>query len=912
MKKDTNCTHCPLQTNLYDMLVELVICCDESGEIGYANPAAQRWCQTSLIGQPFSVLLVPEVRPKGQAFFEKACAATPQHPTPPWELVIGHEQAYIVATFRGYKEQSCVFLTAQIETLHENDIHIKMEELTSELVEMQRQLRRQNRTLRQRSEEQIKAYQLELTYQKLALDEHCIVCTVNDRGNITYVNEKFCQMSQYQPQELLGKDLSIVDSGFHSRSFLRTIVWRVARGNVWHGELIKRKKGGSLYVVEATIVPFLTQQGRPYQYVFICTDITALKQTKEFEHDRSLVLEMIARDQVLPDILEQIVLMIEHQRPEVKCALFLLNKGVLSCQASIGLPDRMIQTLNTIPAPPELCSTNSAVYRQESVLVRDIATDQVSSRCRDTALEAGLRGCWSVPIVSRDGEVLGIIATYHHDLKNPSPNEVVLADAASSLAAIAIEQQLLAERLSYQAYNDVVTGLPNRFLFEDRLAHALVQAEQQEQMVAVLFADLDRFKQVNNTLGHTTGDMVLQQVARRLEQHVRMGDTLARMSGDEFSLILTDIHTPQEAVQTAQVLLETLEIPFHVDTHKLFVSASIGISIYPTDGKDVATLQRNADIALYRAKSRASGNVQCFTPEMNEAMQRQVEIESDLRQALERGELFLHFQPQVDLGGNLIGVEALLRWKNPVLGMISPSVFIPMAEESGLIIPIGTWVLHEACRQAKRWQRAGFRPFKVAINVSAVQLAQTDFVEVVADALNVHGLDPQWLEIELTESVLMRNYDYLADQLHRLRTLGLGIAIDDFGTGYSSLSHLQRLPIDTLKIDQSFVHGIGLQSSVTVNGLAIIKAITVLAHTLHMTVVAEGVETTEQLALLSSVDCDWVQGRLLSSSLPVDELETKLALMNGSKPLFPVRHMLESSAHSGGLLPAPENVSTLV
>jgi diguanylate cyclase (GGDEF)-like protein len=434
------------------------------------------------------------------------------------------------------------------------------------------------------------------------------------------------------------------------------------------------------------------------------------------------------------------------------------------------------------------------------------------------------------------------------------------------LAAIAIEQRQQTDKLAHQAQRDALTGLPNRALFEDRLHVALDQAGREGWLAAVLFVDLDRFKEVNDTAGHSVGDSLLQQVAGRLESCVRRTDTVARWGGDEFTLLLTGLRDQQYVVTVAQKLLDALRAPFHIDSHELSVTASIGVAVYPKDGKDASTLQGNADVAMYRAKGRGKNRLHLFLPETDIRTLEPVEIENGLLQALENGDLQLRYQPQVGLDGGITGLEALLFWNHPELGFISPTQFIPVAEECGLIVPIGSWVLKQACSQAAEWRRAGLPPVKVSVNVSATQFTRAGFADAVAGILEETGFDAGSLELELTESVVMNNIEECNRQMRRLRSLGVGIAIDDFGTGYSSLSHLRNLPIDTIKIDQSFLVGLDTEP----NAMPLLKTIVALAHSLGLRAVAEGVETERQLEALRQVGCDRAQGYLTGEPMPSD------------------------------------------
>src|SRR6185503_4595059 len=376
-------------------------------------------------------------------------------------------------------------------------------------------------------------------------------------------------------------------------------------------------------------------------------------------------------------------------------------------------------------------------------------------------------------------------------------------------------------------------------------------------MVALLYIDLDRFKLINDTLGHASGDALLKQVARRLKSALREGDSLARISGDEFTVIASGLRNPRHASVVAEAVLKSLRNPFEVEGQELYISASVGISLYPQDALDAETLQRNADNAMYRAKSGGKNRFEYFLPEMRASMSQRLEVETHLRRALERGEFCVYYQPQFDLqSGRLVGQEALIRWNNPKLGAVGPDQFIPVAEDNGLIVPIGTWVLQEACRQTSAWRQAGYPLKGVSVNVSAIQFSRPDFVNTVDEVLGATGLAPQFLELELTERLVIRDVRESASKMEKLRALGVKISVDDFGAGYSSLSYLQRLPIDILKLDRSFVE----ESKTSSGNASLVKGIVSLAHGLGMRVTAEGIETEEQLDLVHRSGCDKAQG----------------------------------------------------
>ncbi|HMC21342.1 MAG TPA: EAL domain-containing protein [Thermoanaerobaculia bacterium] len=433
--------------------------------------------------------------------------------------------------------------------------------------------------------------------------------------------------------------------------------------------------------------------------------------------------------------------------------------------------------------------------------------------------------------------------------------------------------ELATVEMEHLAYHDALTGLPNRPLFMDRLIMAVAQASRSNQKIAVFFLDLDRFKDINDSLGHSMGDGLLKAVAERIRRCVREGDTVARFGGDEFTLLIPRIDHIDDAAKIAQKILETLKIPFSISDHELFVTTSVGISIYPNDGGDPETLVRNADSAMYRAKDQGRDNYQLYAPAMNARALERLALENMLRKAISHRELVLFYQPIADMKTKtIVGVEALIRWKHPELGLLSPAHFISVAETSGLIIPIGDWVLRTACKQTKMWQKRLDSHLTVAVNLSARQFQQPNLAEIISEVLEETGLDAKCLELEITESNAMQNAENTIYTLRELKALGVRIAMDDFGTGYSSLNYLKRFPIDTLKLDQSFVREITTDPT----DAAIATAVIAMAHSLDLKVIGEGVETEEQFAFLHKQKCDYIQGYLFSPPQAVENLETYL------------------------------------
>jgi diguanylate cyclase (GGDEF)-like protein/PAS domain S-box-containing protein len=448
----------------------------------------------------------------------------------------------------------------------------------------------------------------------------------------------------------------------------------------------------------------------------------------------------------------------------------------------------------------------------------------------------------AAPIHDRQGQVTGAVMVFH--------------DVSEARATTV--------RMAYLAQHDGLTDLPNRILFSDRLSEAMTLASRYRRQLAVLFLDIDRFKHVNDSLGHDIGDRLLQSIAQRLLGCVRASDTVSRQGGDEFVILLSELTHAEDATVCADKILETLRMPHRIDKHDVQVTASIGIVTYPDDGTDCETLMKHADFAMYHAKENGRDNRQFFKRDLNLRAVKRQSLEDSMRHALEREEFSVHYQPKVNLeNGEIVGVEALIRWLHPDLGLVSPAEFIPIAEECGLMVPIGRWVLGQACHQAQAWQEIGLAPIRIAVNISAAELRARDFLRGVGVILAETGLDPHLLELELTETFLMQDSKAMLAVLQELKRSGLKLALDDFGTGYSSLNHLKRFPIDTLKIDRSFVRGVTTNS----DDASIVCAVISMGKNLHMRVVAEGVETREQLAFLQDRECPFGQGYYFSKPL---------------------------------------------
>jgi diguanylate cyclase (GGDEF)-like protein/PAS domain S-box-containing protein len=739
-------------------------------------------------------------------------------------------------------------------------------------------------TERKRSDEALRAS--ERRYRAIVEDQTELLIRYRRDGTITFVNEAYARAFESTVAELVGFNwVAVLDE--EKRAKAEAMFAALTPSNpVLMTETAVELPDGRVQWQQWMNRIVLDERGQPVEYQGVGRDITEKRAAEALVAEQARVLELIAQSAPLDEVLTEICQVVESHAPEARCSVLLLDEGssTLRHAAAPSLPEPYVAALGEVPVGPAVGSCGSAAYRRETVVSADVAADPAWSEYRDLAISNGLRACWSTPIASSNDErVIGTFAVYYDEPRSPSPEHIHLVELMVHLAAIAIERKAYESRLAYQANHDPLTGLPNRMLFLEFLVLGLARSRRFHSRVAVLFLDLDRFKFVNDSLGHDVGDRLLVALGERLREAVRPGDTVARFGGDEFVVLCEDLSGPdarRKAIDVAERLLAVIGEPFRLDGDEHYLSASIGIALARSGDERPEALLRDADSAMYRAKDRGKARWELFDEAMRASALERVEIENALHRAIDRNEFRVVYQPVVALpDGRCIGAEALVRWQHPERGLLKPGEFVDLAEESGLIVPVGIWVVEEACRQAAVWEAAGDAgDFVVSVNLSGRQLGHPDTPDHVAHALAASGIDPGRLALEITESVLMDDADSTMEAIGALKGLGVGLSIDDFGTGYSSLGYLKRFPVDAVKIDRSFVAGLGEKQEDS----AIVAAVVGLGHALGLNVVAEGVETPRQRDELIALSCDAAQGFLFSPPVPA-------ANLNGLRPGARVR-----------------------
>ncbi|MFQ3219201.1 MAG: diguanylate cyclase (GGDEF)-like protein [Paraglaciecola sp.] len=601
-----------------------------------------------------------------------------------------------------------------------------------------------------------------------------------------------------------------------------------------------------------------------------------LQKNEKISRIRNTILELIVNSSTISPILNTIVKSVELEYKGNQCSILLLDssKKCITMGAAPSLPSFYNEAIEGLEIGIGQGSCGTAMFTGERVVAQDIITHPYWVEFKELATKAHLRSCWSQPIKSSDGEVLGSFAIYKRKPAIPSVNEIKLIEQFAHLASIAIERQKSSDLIWRQANFDTLTDLPNRNIMGEHLRHAISVAHRDNTQLALMFLDLDNFKDINDTLGHSVGDDLLVECARRIEKSLRKNDIVARLGGDEFVIIITNIHDFSGIEHTVQKILKILATPYLLQNEVVHSSASIGITTYPADGREVSILLRNADQAMYAAKSIGKNNYHYYTQSMRQAAIKRMRLINDLRFALDNEQFFMLYQPIVDLQtGAIYKAEALLRWQHPTRGLIGPSEFIPLAEETGLIIDISNWVLNQVCNKVKLWRNQFCPNLQISINTSPIHYSDKErCITQWLDVLLTSQTPPDAILLEITESLLMNSTEHVSDKLFKFSQAGVDIALDDFGTGFSSISYLKKYPTDYLKIDQSFVHSMTQVN----NDKVLCEAIIVMAKKLGIKVIAEGVETPEQQKILEDMGCDFAQGYLFSYPLTAEQFTAQL------------------------------------
>ena len=720
-----------------------------------------------------------------------------------------------------------------------------------------------------------RAQQEHLQRLSLVADASDSAVLISDaESRIVYVNAGFSRMFGWTPEQAIGQAPIALLAPQLSQQFVDEYRAALRAGCAVGREEIVSGQQGQRYWAKVISNPVMGPDGQWRYTVTILTDITRAKMHEALQHQ---VLEAMARERPLAEVLDMVCREVERIAPDVQASILEVDEqGLLHPLAGPSLPPEYSAQLDGLPIGPSVGSCGTAAWRRAPVQVDDIASDPLWADYRALALPLGLRACWSTPFCNSEGRVIGTFAFYYRSRVQDSEAQRFhqqLVEACTHLCTLALEREHARQRIRKLAFYDGLTGLPNRSLLQARADQAIASATRNAEPLAVLFLDLDRFKQINDSLGHPAGDELLRQVASRLQRELRSSDIAGRLSGDEFVVVLPQCDADQ-AADTVERLQALLAQPMEIADTRLAISASVGIAMFPADGREMETLLHRADMAMYQAKSGARGSFRFFSAEMNRLAQERLALETALREALRQGQLQLHYQPQIELaGGRLHGVEALARWTHPELGPISPARFIPLAEECGLIAELGRWALREACRQLAEWRAQGLAVPAIAVNLSPTSFHNLELPSLIADALERHALKPQDLTLEITESVLVDTNPSTLKTLAEVHAQGVRLSMDDFGTGYSSLSYLRRLPVSELKLDRSFVADLEQDEAAR----ALSRAILGIGQSLQLTVVAEGVESEQQNQLLREQGYPVAQGYLFARPLPPQEMARWLA-----------------------------------
>lgn len=640
----------------------------------------------------------------------------------------------------------------------------------------------------------------------------------------------------------------------------------------FHVEMrMNHKEGHPVFVLSRAYLVTREPDGKPVRLVGTHVDITKQKKAQLFDDQHARILEMIATGSPAPNIYDAIALMYEGRYPGMRCSMLELHGDRLMHGGAPSLPKEYCDAVNGLKFGPDVGSCGTSTFTGERVLVEDIETDPKWEKLKHAALKHGLRSCWSEPIIDSSGSVLGAFGMYYNHPGLPNEQESNDLRSAARLTSIVMERDHSQKRIQKLAYTDEVTGLASRANFYQKLEKSIKISDRYERRFALLYVDLDNFKSINDSLGHDAGDIVLKTISERLESTIRDIDYIARIGGDEFCVLIEEVGNDCAAL-LAQRCLESVSDPIELSSRKFIPTCSIGIAHYPDDGEDLSTLMKTADTSLYAAKENGKNQYAFYKQELTHKAEYRFQVEHYLREAIEKQQLSLVYQPQVDIQtGKVFGVEALSRWNHPELGQVPPTDFIATAERIGMIKPLSEWVLDTACRQAVVWKQQGHTNLQMSVNISPIHFLDKDIVSLVKRIIEETGIAPEELSLEVTESVVQTNPENLAI-FHDLKKLGIQLAIDDFGTGYSSLASLKHLEVDYFKIDKYFIDDMLIDNK----GLLLVSSMIEMGHKFGYKIIAEGVETSEQLNILKGMNCEAIQGYLFSKPGCPDEISKLL------------------------------------